>query len=80
MAAGRSRVVDGCTRRQHDDGRLCLHATATNKTLWCSSHTARPSGEYFTRIQSDGNLCTFAGVPPPSNNAEDGGQPTASFW
>ena len=66
--------------RQHDDGRLCLHATATNKTLWCSSHTARPSGEYFTRIQSDGNLCTFAGVPPPSNNAEDGGQPTASFW
>ena len=62
--------LDGCTRRQHDDGRLCLHATATNKTLWCSSHTARPSGERVLSFALRGvdPLCSGGAGPNRSNS------------
>ena len=56
---------------QHDDGRLCVYDSASNATVWCSLGTPMSRGDYYTRMQGDGNLCTFTGTPPATSSAED---------
>jgi len=55
----------------NDNGRFCVK-TKDNTDKWCTPIN-KPAGSYFTKIQADGNLCTY---PVPAT-----GQPTgASIW
>lgn len=41
------------------DGNLCITAEFNNTLIWCSRNSAMPIDNYFTAMQTDGNLCTY---------------------